>query len=127
MGAALIGGCGEDDFPNEDSPPTAIVLSAAISGERVSVSPSRFGAGSVKLIVTNQTKAVQVLTLRAAEARGTATQQRTGPINPNDTASLTADLVRGRYALSVRDRTIGPATLVVGSPRASAKDRLLKP
>jgi hypothetical protein len=128
--AGAVAGCGgADDFPNEPRPPAAIVVSAAISDRRVSVSPEGFGAGTVNLIVTNETGASQQITLRSRRLAGAgrALVQSTGPINPSDTATLKADLAQGTYTLSASARTIDPARIDVGSRRASAQNRLLQP
>lgn len=129
MPAAGAAGCGEDDFPNRPRPPAVIVVSAAISGRGVSVSPARFGAGRVNLVITNQTGASHQITLRSRDiADGSEPlDQRTGPINPSDTASLTADLVEGTYLLSVGNRSVKPAVIDVGRRRESAQHRLLQP
>jgi hypothetical protein len=123
------GGCGDDDFANSARPPASIIVSAAISRARVTVSPSRFGAGAIELIASNQTATSQRVTLRS---RGRPSgrdpiAQTTGPINPGDTTSLKAELTEGRYLVSARSRAIEPATIVVGSPRESAQDSLLQP
>jgi hypothetical protein len=129
LAVALAGCGGDEDFANEPRPPAPIVVSAAISERQVSVSPEDFGAGTVNLIVTNQTGASQQITLRSRRlARsGRALVQSTGPINPSDTATLKADLVQGTYTLSASERRIDPARIDVGSPRPSAQHRVLQP
>jgi hypothetical protein len=127
LGAA---GCGSDDeFANSPRPAAAITVSAAISPERVTVSPARIGAGTIELIASNLTATSQQLTLRSQTLKGGADplEQRTGPINPGDTASLTADLVQGTYRVTTRSGAITAATIHVGPPRPSAKDTLLQP
>lgn len=129
LGAA-IGGCGGGDhFANEPRPAAPITVSAAISPARVTVSPARFGAGTIELIASNQTATSQRVTLRS-RARGEGGErlrQSTGPINPGDTASLTADLAEGSYLVTARSPAIDAATIVVGASRPSARDRLLQP
>lgn len=126
-----LAGCGgDDDFANEERAPVQIILSAAITSSNVTVSPSRFGAGTIELIASNLTSRSQRLTL-SSEALGSAgatpLRQRTGPINPGDTASLTAALRQGIYRVTTGSRAISPATIRVGPPRPSAKDALLQP
>jgi len=123
------GGCGNDDVANSARPPAQITLSAAILPARVTVSPSRFGAGAIELIASNQTATSQRVTLRSRGRIGGGEElaQSTGPINPGDTASLTADLTEGSYRVSARSTAIKPATIVVGAPRESAQDSLLQP
>ncbi|HEY3021715.1 MAG TPA: hypothetical protein VGJ32_16065 [Solirubrobacteraceae bacterium] len=128
--ALLLSGCGaETDYKNNPRPPSPITITAAISNKRVEVSPQRFGAGPVTLVVSNQTGRLRDLILESASSPGTGrtglAPQHTGPINPQGTASLKADLREGRYTVRVRD--IRPTTIVVGHPRASAQNDLLQP
>jgi hypothetical protein len=109
LGAA---GCGSDDeFANSPPPPAAITVSAAISPQRLTVSPSH--------IVT--------LRSRGRPRGGEQLEQSTGPINPGDTASLKADLSAGHYLVTAGSDAIAPTTLVVGAPRENAEDGLLQP
>ena len=119
----------EDDYANRSRPPSPIVISASISPERVSVSPREFGAGPVTLIVTNQTESSQEITLETDEIGGDAPgiEQRSGPINPGDTASLKADLAEGSYRVGVDGSGIGASSLRVGAQRESAQNDLLQP
>ena len=127
---AFAPGCGEDDdYENEPRPPAPIVVSAAITQDAVSISPTTFGAGPITLIVTNQTEEAQELTLETDEIGGSAPgiEQETGPISPGDTASLKADLREGTYRVAVGGRGIDEAALDVGEPRESAQNQLLQP
>jgi hypothetical protein len=127
--ASGAAGCGDDDFANEERAPAPLRLSAAITPSNVTVSPSRLGAGTIELIASNLTATSQQVTLSSEKLRGGADplEQRTGPINPGDTASLTADLAQGTYRLTTRSPAISAATIRVGPRRASAKDQLLQP
>ena len=128
--ATLAVGCGEeDDYENKDRPPTPIVVSAAINEDRVSVSPRTFGAGPITLIVTNQSQDSQELVLETEEIGGSAPgiEQKTGPINPGDTASLKANLRQGTYRIAVDGEGIAEAAVDVGEARPSAQDQLLQP
>ncbi len=126
----LAAACGEeDDYANRARPPSPIVISASISPDRVSVSPRQFGAGPVTLIVANQTERAQEITLETDEIGGSGPgiQQRTGPINPGDTASLKANLEQGTYRVGVDGQNIRAAALNVGEARPSAQNELLQP
>jgi hypothetical protein len=127
-GGAVVaaGGCGSnDDYQNRLRPPALFVVTAAIAPDRVSVSPHKFGAGPISLIVTNQTDATQQVTLQSSAA-GSALQQ-SGPINPQDTATLQADVPQGTYQLKVAGKGIKPAVLLVGKKRPSSQNTLLLP
>jgi hypothetical protein len=129
--ALLVAGCGSsNDYANRPRPPSPITITAAISGKRVEVSPRRFGAGPITLVVTNQTGRSRDLVIETDTGGGSAqagVRQQTGPINPQGTASLKADLRQGRYTIRVRSGEIRPASLVVGRQRASAQNQLLQP
>jgi hypothetical protein len=128
--AALLAGCGASSgYSNDPRPPSPIVLTASISDQRISVSPHDFGAGPISLIVTNQTKAAQRLTLESADAagQGPGLRQVTAPISPRDTATLKAEVEPGRYTVHVVDDGILAAALRVGPQRESAQNDLLQP
>ena len=128
----LVAGCGADtSYKNNPRPPAPITVTASISDKAVSVSPSRFGAGPITLVVTNQTARSRELVLRSEQVAGSGktglAAQDTGPINPQGTASLKADLRQGSYSVRVRDAEVRPASLTVGRPRKSAQNELLQP
>jgi hypothetical protein len=126
---ALAGCGGSGNYHNDPRPPAAIVLTASISDQRVSVSPRRFGAGPISLIVVNQTSAAQRVTLESAGPAGSGPglKQVTAPISPRDTATLKADVPPGRYSVRVGQNGIAAAGLRVGPQRASAQNELLQP
>jgi hypothetical protein len=121
--------CGSDDkYANKPRPPRLLVVTAAIAADRVSASPRAFGAGPVQLIVTNQTNVTRQLTLQPTGAAGAGTNTpQTGPINPQDTATLQTDIAQGTYELKVEGGDIQPARLQVGKERPSAQNDLLLP
>lgn len=122
VGAA---GCGSnDDYKNEPRPPAPIVLTASISDQKVSVSPSSFGAGPVSLIITNQTGSAQKITFKSTNG---AFNQSTGPINPSETATLKVDVPQGAATVTVGGGGVNAAKLKVGPPRKSAQNELLLP
>jgi hypothetical protein len=107
-----------------------IIITASISTEQVSVSPKRFGAGPITLIVSNQTGASQRVTLESDDAPGSGepgVRQQTAPINPRDTAQLEANVRPGRYRVAVEGGGIDAATVDVGAPRPSAQNQVLLP
>ena len=127
LATALVAGCGSDtSYKNEPRPPSPIVVTASINKNAVAVSPKRFGAGPITLIVTNQTGASQQLTVEVNSGQA-GFKGRTGPINPRDTGQLKADLARGTYSVHVDGNSIRPAQLTVSRERASAQNDLLQP
>ena len=129
VGLGTVGCGGDGGFANEPRPPAAITVSATIAPQRLSVSPSRLGAGPIELIASNQTATSQrvMLRTRGTPRGGAPIRQSTGPINPGDTASLKADLTPGSYLVTARSNAIAPATIVVGAAREEAGDGLLQP
>lgn len=126
--ALVLAACGTTtDRRNEPRPPTRIVITGSISTDRVSVSPRRFGAGPISLVVANLTDTSQQVTLETAGRAAPGIRQQTAPINPRDTAELRADLRTGRYTVKVSGGGIAAATLRVGRRRASAQNDLLQP
>jgi hypothetical protein len=120
--------CGTtEERKNEPRPPTRIVLTGSISTDRVSISPRRFGAGPVSLVVANLTDTSQQVTLETIDRGKPGVRQQTAPINPRDTAELRADLATGRYTVQATGGGIAAATLRVGRPRRSAQNDLLQP
>ena len=125
--ALLTAGCGSDtSYSNERRPPAPIVVTASINKNQVAVSPKRFGAGPVSLVITNQTDAAQQITFETAGSEA-GFRQQTGPINPKDTATLKADLQPGRVTVRVQGDGVAAARLTVGPQRASAQNDLLQP
>src|SRR5215212_7166546 len=122
----LLAGCGsQSDYANRPRPPSPITITAAISDKQVEVSPAKFGAGPITLVVTNQTSRSRDLVLETDTTDDTGRagiRQQTGPINPQGTASLKADLRQGRYTVRVRSGEIRPASLNVGRKRESAQN-----
>lgn len=130
MTAALIAGCGsDDDYANEPRPPAPINIAAAITDDKISVSPQSFGAGPIVLIVSNQSDAPQKVTFETENTPGTGPgiRQTTSPINPRGTATLKVDVTEGTYELSVDSSGIKSATVDVGAKRESAQNELLQP
>jgi len=120
-------GCGEDeDHANRDRPATTINVTAAIADGRIHVSPRRFGAGPIRLIVSNQTTSAQAVTLETG-GNASGVTGTTAPIEPNGTGTLEVDVAEGDYAILTDDRGVEPASVEVGAPRPSAQNELLLP
>jgi hypothetical protein len=129
LASAGCGGGGEDDYENRLRPPTPINVTAAITEERVSVSPETFGAGPIVLLVSNQSGKEQAITFETEEIGGESPGLRKAsrPILAGGTGSMQVDVREGSYAVSVDDPGIEPATVEVSGKRASAQDQLLQP
>jgi hypothetical protein len=127
LGALGVAGCGErEEHANRDRPPSSINVTAAIADGRIHVSPRRFGAGPIRLIVSNQTAAEQALTLETG-GNASGVTQTTQPIRPSGTATLEVDVPEGDYELSSSDGGVKAAGVQVGAPRESAQNQLLLP
>jgi hypothetical protein len=119
----LVSSCGSSDNRNANRPPVPVNISVQLGTSKVTVSPAKFGAGPIALLIANQSGASQTLTIDGPRVR-----QSVGPINPEDTATLKVTVQPGSYALST-DESAGlrPAHLTVGPKRPSAQNTLLLP
>ena len=127
---SALAACGSDpDYANEPRPPTPINISAAITDDQITVSPRRFGAGPVVLLIANETGQAQRVTVESDElgAKTPGIKQQTAPINPQGTATLKIDMAKGRYMVTVDDDAIEQTTVRVGRDRGSSSDQLLTP
>ena len=128
LGTALVlAGCGEDDFENAKRPPVPIELTGVIQERGVTVSPAKEGAGPFVITISNQTDDAHTVTLE-----GTSVEERVGPIQPQDTATIQKTLAKGRYEVRAGseeavEREIPSAELVIGPERDPSNDRLLLP
>ncbi len=128
-GALALAGCGADESADLPSRPPPITVSATISARAVTVSPARFAARTIELLISNQTSTSRQLVLRSARLTGGGERlaQTSGPINPGGTISLQASLGAGDYVASVRGSTITPAAITVGPADSDPRDDLLAP
>jgi hypothetical protein len=128
--ALPLAGCGGGSkFANDPRPAAPITVTAAIDTSRIRVSPEKFGAGPITVIVSNQSGAPQDITFETDEIGGTQAgiRKSAGPVADQDTATLQVDAREGTYRLSVKSRAIKPASIAVGKPRRSSQDELLQP
>jgi hypothetical protein len=125
-----VAGCGGGgDYANEPRPPAPINVTAAITDSRVSVSPERFGAGPIVLVISNQSTSAQEVTFETDELGGSEPGRRfnTTPINPRGTATLKVEVRQGDWKLGTKDGGIRAAAVSVGKERKTAQDELLQP
>ena len=127
IAAAIVGGCGEEDFKNEARAPIREALTGVIQNDKVTVSPSKIGAGPVEITISNQTKADHTVTLE-----GESIVERQGPVAPGDTATIQKTLEQGSYEVKAGSekavpREIRPAVLRIGKERQNSNNDLLLP
>jgi hypothetical protein len=140
LAAVAVAGCGSGShFANQTRPPAPVNLTVYINDQRVSVSPSRVGAGPVQLIVTNQASNAESLTVQLANNSSDQPLADTGPISPQATAQVTVDLTPpGDYtvgtapagstqAAASAPTGIQPAVVHVGKARQGSSSQLLEP
>jgi hypothetical protein len=127
LGSSLgLPACGGPDHENRERPPASITVTAAIGEERIRVSPRRFGAGPIRLVISNQTASAQELTFETTGDEAGLTET-TAPINPSGTATLELDVTQGAYSMMTADDGVRPAAVSVGAPRESAQNELMLP
>ncbi len=127
---SALAACGSDpDYANDPRPPTPINISAAITDDQITVSPRRFGAGPVVVLIANQTAQAQRVTVESDTFgnRDAGIRQRTAPIDPQGTATLKIDMAKGRYVVTVDGDGIEDTMVRVGRPRPDSSDQLLTP
>jgi hypothetical protein len=127
VAAAIVAGCGEDDFKNEARAPVREALTGVIQDDKVTVSPSRIGAGPVEITISNQTKAEHSVTLE-----GESIVERQGPVEPGGTVTIQKTLTRGNYEVKAGSekavpKEIRPAILRIGKDRQNSNNDLLLP
>jgi hypothetical protein len=123
--ATIVAACGERDFDHgTPQPPVVVPITGVVTAQQVTVSPGRIGAGPIVLRVSNKDEDSHTVILEGARTR-----ERVGPINPQDTATITAELPRGVYAVRAgsehaanASERIEPARLVVGKRGPAGKD-----
>jgi hypothetical protein len=125
-----LGACGAPaERSNDERPPAPINVTAALIDGHLQVSPRSFGAGPIRLLVTNQTKDARTITLQTDETGGSepGLRRKTGPISPAGTATLAVDVREGDYRLSANGGDIDAVALKVGPARPSAQGDLSLP
>jgi hypothetical protein len=123
MLTVVLASCGESDDRNANRPPVPLNISVQLGARKVTVSPAKFGAGPITVLVANQSGASQTVTIDGPRLR-----QSVGPINPEDTATLKVTVEPGDYSLATADAGgLRPARLTVGPKRPSAQNTLLLP
>jgi hypothetical protein len=125
-------GCGGGNFQNKPSPAVPIELTGVIQKAKVTISPGEVGAGPILITISNQTNDAHTVILEGESRRSNRVEERVGPINPLDTATLQRALAPGSYEIRAGSRAavpreIAPARLRVGRERADSNDEVLRP
>jgi hypothetical protein len=138
LSALAATGCGGGStFANDPRPPTPVNLSIYINDARVSISPSRVGAGPIVFVITNQAARTETLTILPTGPAGQPLAN-TGPINPQATSQVTVNVTPGDYMITTAPNgaaeasltgppAIAPASLHIGPTRPSSSNSLLQP
>ena len=125
--SGALAGCGQDeDHANRERPAPSVNVTAAIIDGRINVSPDSFGAGPIRLVVTNQTDSEQSVRI-ATGGNDPGITQESDPITPSGTTTLEVDVPEGEYEVRTADDAVRPTGLRVGPARASSQDTLLLP
>ena len=140
LAAAIVTGCGGGShFANRSRSPVPVNLTVYINDHRVSVSPSKVGAGPVVFIITNQASDAESLSVLPSGGSGSQSLADTGPISPQGTAQLQVNLNRpGDYTVGTSSGStseaaaatppgIQSALVTVGPRRANSNNQLLQP
>ncbi len=127
IAAAILSGCGEDDFENEARAPVRVALTGVIQDDEVTVSPAKVGAGPVEITISNQTDSPHSITLE-----GESIVERSDQVEPGATATIQKTLKPGSYEVKAGTekavpREIQPAVLVIGRERENSNNELLLP
>ena len=115
---------------NRLRPPVPVTLTAAIHEDALQVSPATVGAGTVVLVVSNQSDGAADGDVRDRRARRQARRQhaprarRSPPARP---AALTIITREGMYSVHTADDAIRAARVKIGPPRESGQDRAAAP
>ena len=124
---ALAAGCGnEATHVNDDRPAPAINVTASIVDGQLNVSPTEFGAGPVRFLVTNQTPEAIDADVRDRGQRG-GHHPLAGRSRPTPSRRSRSTRKRATTSCPPTDGQIEPVAITVGAPRPSGQDRLLEP
>lgn len=122
--AAVVSGCGAEDFPNEPRPAATVELSARIDDGGVEFAPASIGAGLATITISNQSGDEVQLDFNGPS---NDSNRSTNPIPAGGVASLKLALEQGDYTIEPDVDSISSGTLTVGPERPSAQNELLLP
>jgi hypothetical protein len=139
MAVLSVAGCGSSGggtFADQPGPPPPVNLTVYVSDSKVSISPTRVGAGPVLFIVTNQGSKAHALAI--SPEGGSPPIASTAPINPQGTTQVAVDFKPGRYSIATgagrgtdaqlaSAPPIAPASLQIGPQRSNKAGELITP
>ena len=96
-----------------------------MNAQRVQLSPTRVGAGPIRLVVANTAERSLEVRVDPVDTAG-GFSARSGPINPGGTTTIAFDARTGTYRVSANGAR-GAVRLQVGRPRPSAQDDVQLP
>lgn len=136
LSALVLAACGSAGGKSASAvrPPNPVNLTVYVNDSRVSVSPTRVGAGPITFIVTNQASHAESLAI----SRGGSTLASTAPINPQGTTQVSVDFKPGEYTITTgphgrndaqlsKQSSVRPASIHIGRERASSNNSVLQP
>lgn len=121
LAAAMVAGCGAEDFPNDPRPPAPVQLSAVINQGKVTVAPGKIGAGLAMITIANES--TDDLTLDFSGPSKASTNE----ISAGGVGTLQIKLEQGSYDVTPSVDSISSGRLKVGAERPSAQNDLLLP
>src|ERR1700743_279900 len=134
--ALVVAGCGSGgaQSPSAARPANPVNLTVYVNDSRVSVSPTKVGAGPLTFIVTNQASHAESLAI----SMGGSTLASTAPINPQGTTQVSVNFRPGRYTIATgsegrneaqlsKQSSIRPASIHIGRERESSNNSALQP
>ena len=136
LSALVLAACGSagGQSASQERPADPVNLTVYVNDSRVSVSPTRVGAGPITFIVTNQASRAESLAI----SKGGSTLATTAPINPQGTTQVSVNFRPGMYIIATGPRgrndaqlskqsSIRPASLRIGHERAGSSNSVLQP
>lgn len=124
VAAAIVSGCGAEDFPNEPRPAATVELSARIDDGGVQLAPASIGAGLATITISNQSGDDVQLDFNGPS---NDSNRSTNPIPAGGVSSLKLALEQGNYTIEPDVSSIASGKLRVGPDRPSAQNELLLP
>ena len=120
---AVTVGCSDSPRESRNRPPIPMNVTVSVQPGKITMSPTKLGAGPISLVITNQSG--DPLTIKIV---GETLRKAQGPIPNRGTAQLKALLEPGEYELTAAgDNSIDPIRLQVGPERHSSQNDLLLP